>query len=182
MVVSCITRASRCCGFKGEATRGYCASKKLKYYGFHGHLVVSCAGIITRFTVTAANVDEREASWEVLTGLQGIGLGDKGYLSAWFQQCLEEETDFRLWAPSRKNMEKQTPRETQGLFLRVRRRIETVIGQLAERFSIERVRARDLWHLTARVGRKLLAHTVAVWMTKESGLDPLAFDGLLNIA
>ena len=34
MVVSCITRAARCRGFRGEATRVFCASKRLKYYGF----------------------------------------------------------------------------------------------------------------------------------------------------
>ncbi|MCK4983476.1 MAG: hypothetical protein KAS17_11165 [Victivallaceae bacterium] len=37
--------------------------------------------------------------------------------------------------------------------------METVIGQLNERFNIEKVRARDMWHLTVRIGRKLLAHT-----------------------
>ena len=58
MVVSCITRAARCRGFRGEATRGFCASKKLKYYGFHGHLVVSCAGIITACT-TSTNARHR---------------------------------------------------------------------------------------------------------------------------
>lgn len=179
MTVSCITRATRTRGFRGQASRGYCASKKLKFYGFHGHLVVSFEGIITACSVTAANVDEREAAWEVLAGLRGLSLGDKGYLSAWFQQCLQEETQIKLWTPSRKNMEKQTPRKTQGFFLRVRRRIETVIGQLAERFSFERVRARDRWHLTARVARKLLSHTVSVWIAKRSGLDPLDFDGLL---
>jgi hypothetical protein len=38
--------------------------------------------------------------------------------------------------------------------------VETVIGQLTERFHIERIRARNLWHLANRVIRKLLAHTV----------------------
>jgi Transposase DDE domain len=181
MVVSCITRAKRCRRFRGEAARGFCASKKLKYYGFHGHLVVSYTGVVTACTVTAANVDEREASWEVLSGLQGIGIGDKGYLSASHQENLQQETGVTLWAPSRKNMEKQTPRATQALFLRVRRKIETVIGQLAERFHLERVRARDRWHLTARVGRKLLAHTIGVWFADQFGLGLLEFDKIINI-
>ena len=131
--------------------------------------------------MTASNVDEREASWEVLAGLSGFGIGDKGFIGAWFQQNLRDETGFVLWAPSRRNMEKQPPRTTQNFFLRVRRKIETVIGQLAERFHLERVRARDTWHLTARVGRKLLSHTVAVWFAKHSGLEPLEFDKLLNV-
>jgi len=40
-----------------------------------------------------------------------------------------------------------------------RRLIETVIGQLTERFHIEKVRARDTWHQCSRFWRKLLAHT-----------------------
>jgi hypothetical protein len=47
-----------------------------------------------------------------------------------------------------------------ALLKRMRRLIETVIGQLVERFSMEKVRARDLWHLTSQVNRKLLAHTL----------------------
>ena len=47
--------------------------------------------------------------------------------------------------------------------LSARRLVETVIGQLGERFNIEKVRARDLWHLANRFVRKLLAHTMAVF-------------------
>jgi hypothetical protein len=43
-----------------------------------------------------------------------------------------------------------------------RRLIETVIGQLTERFHIEKVRARDLWHQASRFWRKLLAHTICI--------------------
>jgi len=42
--------------------------------------------------------------------------------------------------------------------------VETVIGQLTERFHTERIRARNLWHLANRVIRKLLAHTVGVFL------------------
>jgi hypothetical protein len=44
--------------------------------------------------------------------------------------------------------------------MKVRRLVETVIGQLSEQFHIEKVRARDLWHLTSRSARKILSHTV----------------------
>ena len=79
-------------------------------------------------------------------------------------------------------MEKKTHRATQTLFLRVRRKIEAVIGQLAERFHLERVCARDRWHLTVRVERKLLSHTMAMWFTKQFKLDPFEFDKPINVA
>ena len=64
--------------------------------------------------------------------------------------------------------------------MKVRRRIETVIGQLVERFHIERVRARDLWHLANRFVRKILAHTVGVFLNRLLGNEPLHFDELAS--
>ena len=61
-----------------------------------------------------------------------------------------------------------------------RRLIETVIGQLAERFHIEKVRARDLWHQPSRFWRKLLAHTVCIKISLILGNEPLPFEKLIN--
>ena len=41
---------------------------------------------------------------------------------------------------------------------RFRYRIDTVFSQLSGRYSIKRVWARDLWHLTSRLLRKVLSH------------------------
>ena len=60
----------------------------------------------------------------------------------------------------------------------MRRVIETAFGQLAERFHIKRTWARDVWHLSHRVIRKILGHTVAVWINLSLGRPPLDFDGL----
>ena len=62
-----------------------------------------------------------------------------------------------------------------------RRLVETVIGQLVERFHIEKVRARDTWHQFSRFWRKLLAHTVCVWLNVKSGNEPLQFERLVAI-
>ncbi|MGA8164471.1 MAG: IS982 family transposase, partial [Waddliaceae bacterium] len=56
----------------------------------------------------------------------------------------------------------------------------TVIGQLSERFHIEKVRARNLWHQASRFWRKLLAHTVCVKLNIELGNEPLQFEGLIT--
>jgi hypothetical protein len=53
-----------------------------------------------------------------------------------------------------------------------------VIGQLSQQFHIEKVRARDLWHLTNRIGRKVLAHTVGMMVNKILGNPPLQFECL----
>jgi hypothetical protein len=50
-----------------------------------------------------------------------------------------------------------------------RRRIETVIAQLVERFRAKRTWARDSWHLRSRWLRKVLAHTLGVFFSQQQG-------------
>lgn len=64
ILLCCFSRAPGCRSFQGEASYGYCAAKKETYYGFHGHLLISACGVITGFTLTPANGDEREAIWD----------------------------------------------------------------------------------------------------------------------
>jgi hypothetical protein len=61
------------------------------------------------------------------------------------------------------------------LLVQARRRIETVIGQLVERYHAKRVWARDGWHLWSRWQRKLLSHTLAVYLCQQAGLGSLRF-------
>jgi len=79
----------------------------------------------------------------------------------------------------RRNMQDERDRQWVQLFQRVRRSVETVIGQLTERSKIEKVRTRDLWHLTSRCNHKLLAHTVCFWLNRHRP-DPLQFDDLVT--
>lgn len=173
------SRASHCRSFRGEADYGYCAAKQQTYYGFHGHLLITATGVITSFTLTAANASEREALWEMVQMIHGLLIGDKGYLSAALEQELQS-VGIDLETALRSNMPDPRAPAWVTLLKRTRRLIETVIGQLVERFSIEKVRARDLWHLTSRMNRKLLAHTVCRWLNRHSS-EPLQFEQLVTI-
>ncbi len=66
----------------------------------------------------------------------------------------------KLLAPYSSKKRDPAPRRS-ALLSRFRYRIDTVFSQLTERYSIKRVWARDLWHLTSRLVRKVLSHTVA---------------------
>lgn len=61
-----------------------------------------------------------------------------------------------------------------------RRLVETVIGQLTDRFHIEKVRARKTWYLTNRMARKMLAHILCVFVNKQNGNPPLQFELLVK--
>lgn len=171
------SRAPRCRSFQGDAAYGYCAAKKQTYYGFHGHLIISVTGVITGLSLTPANGSEREALWDMVQTIHGLLIGDKGYLSTSLQQELQQ-VGIQLETALRSNMRETLPPARVKLLMRTRRLIETVIGQLVGRFSIEKVWARDRWHLTSRLNRKLLAHTVCRWLNRHS-TEPLKFEQLV---
>lgn len=62
---------------------------------------------------------------------------------------------------------------------RQRQMVETVIGHLCHWFDIETVPARDLWHLTSRLARKVLAHTVMVYLNYQQGRAALQFADII---
>ena len=51
---------------------------------------------------------------------------------------------------------------------------------ITERFAVARIRVRNLWHLQQRLIRKVLAHTVGVFLNLQLGRPPFDLDGLLE--
>lgn len=166
--------------FKSEAAYGYCASKSEKYYGFKGNLLINSEGAITGITATAANVDERESLWDLIGGIQGMVIADKGLIGADYREELMKFSGINLQTAVRNNMEEARSPEWVRWLVSTRRLVETVIGQLTERFHIERVRARKLWYFTNRIARKILAHTICFLINKRNGNPPLQFDLLVQ--
>ncbi|HET7273300.1 MAG TPA: hypothetical protein VFI90_19690 [Rubrobacter sp.] len=104
-------------------------------------------------------------------------MGDRNYWSPDFTERLEEE-GLSLLAPYKSK--KKEGRRWPSWLVRKRRRIETVISQMAERYRAKRVWARDRWHLTSRWLRKVLSHTMAVCFCQQIGLSPIRFSQLLT--
>ena len=164
--------------FKGDAAYGYCATKKEHYYGFRGHVVISSIGVVTEATFTAANVDERDVCPELVEEINGLVLGDKGYIRPTLKKDLFDKGVY-LETSLRENMSDDRPKNFVKWVIGTRRLIETVIGQFTERFHIEKVRARDKWHHFSRFWRKMLAHTICVKINLELGNEPLQFEDLI---
>ncbi len=53
------------------------------------------------------------------------------------------------------------------------------MGRLNNYCHIEKVRAWDLWHLASRVARKILSHTIAVYLNRQLSRAPLRLEGLI---
>jgi hypothetical protein len=175
-----ITRAAKSHCFRGEAGYSYCAAKKDKYYGFEGHLLIDSRGVICGCTFADASIDERDVVHELTANIKGLLIGDKGYIRPLLREELTWQ-DIDLQTPLRKNMKDSRDKTLVKQLMSARRLVETVIGQLAERFHIEKMRARDLWHAQNRFIRKLLAHTVGVFLNYCLGRQLLQFDSLVQL-
>jgi len=63
---------------------------------------MSKSGVITGYTLTKPNI-EREASFECVQNIEGILLGDKGYIGDEYSDEMRGE-GIQVTAPPRKNM------------------------------------------------------------------------------
>ena len=123
---------------KEHVSYGYCASKKQTYYGFKLHFLVTLEGYLTDFSVTAANIDEREALWDLVSKHNPLTiLGDKGYLNKDFAADLKLEKDIDLIPIKRNNSKAQYPKAFRQLIFRLRRMIETIGSQLSCQLNIQ---------------------------------------------
>lgn len=170
-------RAYRCRLFAGLAAYGYDEMAKQTYYGLRGHLRVCWPGVVAEASLAPANAhDLSVAEADLLEGTHGWALGDRNYHSPKVRERLAER-GLELLAPPKQVKEGQWPR----WLIHKRRLIETVIGQLVERYRIKRVWARDTWHLCSRFLRKLLSHTLAVLLCQRQGLSPLRLAQLVTL-
>jgi len=166
--------------FKGNAAHGFCASKNMNFYGFRNHVVVDISGIIEDCSVAPANIDERELISDMEKAARGVLLGDRGYICKEYRKEELEKNGVLLLTPLRDNMKDDRPRRFVNRINNMRRIIETVFSQMSERLNAEKIRARDIWHLTVRIGRKILAHTLACVMNMLLGNPILQFERILT--
>ncbi|MBK8904970.1 MAG: hypothetical protein IPM53_27570 [Anaerolineaceae bacterium] len=78
-------------------------------------------------------------------------------------------------------MSKQLPKHLRHISKRWRKKVETAGSHLAERFQNAKIRVRDLWHYQQRLIRKVLAHTVYVFINLQLGRPPLDLDDLVVV-
>ncbi|WP_297423362.1 IS982 family transposase [Clostridium sp.] len=82
-------RAYFCKSFKDISTYRYCASQKETYYGLKLHKLITTDGFITDFLLITANLDDRDAVFELLqTNTYIKMLADKGYISNELKEAL----------------------------------------------------------------------------------------------
>jgi hypothetical protein len=175
------TRSARDRCFKPVADYGHCAAKNLDYYGFKLGLRIARCGMITCFPLLPARPHDIRLLDELVEGFAGLVPADKGFIDAFRQALLAERHGVLVVTPPRKGM--TTPHSTPVLkaCARLRKGVETVGSHLTERFAVARIRVPDLWHFHHRLIRKVLAHTVGVFLNLQLGRPPLDLDGLVVV-
>jgi hypothetical protein len=171
-------RAWSCARFRGQAAFGRDTGSKATVYGFRHHLRLNWPGVVTAVSVAPANVHDLELVPELVEGALGDVIGDRNY---WAPKLMADlaPAGITLLAPFKKRAKDPDPAGSTRL-TRLRWRIETVAAQFVERFRLKRLWARDAWHLTSRLLRKVLSHTCAVYLCLEQGTPPLQFAHLLD--
>ena len=175
------TRSGRDRCFPTVADYGHCAAKQLDYYGFKLGLRIARCGMILSYPLLPARPHDIRLLDDLVEGFAGLVPADKGFIDAYRHALLTERHGVVVVTPPRKGMTTPHPPTLLRLCARLRKGVETVGAHLTERFAVARIRVHDLWHFQHRLIRKVLAHTVGVFLNLHLGRPPLDLDGLVTV-
>ncbi len=149
--------------YKGEEYLGYCASKKLKYYGLKIHVLISINGIPIEFRFTPASFhDGRTLRRFDLDLKEGSSIyADKAYNSDEFEKELENVDNILLFPQRKRNMKKQYRFLKKHQINYKRKRVETTFSQILKMFP-RSICARTSRGFELRIFLFMLAYTFQV--------------------
>ena len=121
---------------KGKSSTGW-------FYGFKFHLVINNLGQVVNCSFTPANVADNNKNLlqYLLNGLEGVCVGDKGYLSKLFAHFYEHK--LLLLTKPRKNMKTRLQTNQNNLLLSNRGVIESCFDILTSVCNLEHTRHRS---------------------------------------
>ncbi|MGI0077908.1 MAG: IS982 family transposase [Nitrosopumilaceae archaeon] len=137
----------------GKSTMGY-------FYGFKLHIVINDKGEILSFTITQANVDDREPlkNENFLKDIFGKLFGDKGYISKKLTEILFVD-GIHLITSIRNNMKNSLMDMCDKINLRKRSVIETVNDELKNMCQVEHSRHRSVGNFFTNLIGGLIAYS-----------------------
>ena len=140
-------RATYCHSFGEVAAYGYDEVARHTYYGLRAHVRLAWPGVWVDCALAPAQVPDTEGAEEVLQGVAGYVLADRNY---WKPDLAHRLKTYELYLLAPYKSPKLQKQPYPCYLTHMRYRIETIFGQLVQRFHAKRVWARDLWHLTSR--------------------------------
>jgi hypothetical protein len=165
-----------------QPSYGYCPSKEWHYFGLKGGLRISArTGMILAAPLLPASPHDHELLGSLLLDVPASTTiyGDKGFIDQDEQLSLAEDWGILVKTPLKRRMHDRPLFRLHRLGNRIRRLIETVNGQLTERFHVQALRVRKGWTLASKWYRKILAHTICVFINLKCGQPPTQLDRLV---
>lgn len=142
--------------FDGIARRGKTSVDW--FYGFKLHLAINDRGELLNVALTPGNVDDRKPVRELLKGLPGKFVGDKGYISKELASDLRAE-GIILLTKFKNKMKNRLVTWSDKLLMRKRALIESVIEQLKNLCHIEHTRHRSPTNFVVHLLAGLIAYS-----------------------
>jgi hypothetical protein len=173
-VATSTSRPGRGNGFD-RADGGYCASKKLSYYGFKLGLLITDLGIPDRYELFSARPHDVQLLEELLAQLrQIIALGDKGFIGDPKRVRLAQEQEIVLLTYRRANQKVQNTPLEKWVLDQYRQLIETVFSQLDGHMHLQNTGAKTDLGLVKRIVGIITAFTLAIFINFLLGRPLLA--------
>lgn len=178
-------RAKRCKSFtpQEDASFGYCAATKTKYFGQKLTILTTNQGIPTDYYCELAHRHDVNVFKELLRNnnyrdLQFIG--DKGYLMKEVDKVeLLYKNHCRITTPFKKNQKKKLTKRERKL-LKNRKIIETINSQLTDQMDLKRTRAKSAIGLKIRVAGIMLAMTFGIYFNQIFGRNILSLKSIIT--
>jgi len=173
-------RSKRRSDFAGSASYGYCASRKMHYFGYKLVTLTTLSGIPVVYDLVPAHTDERAAAETVLTRVQACDiLGDKGFIGRDWQWVMAEETHNRLWTFQRRNSRQTNPSVVKYFLKRFRRQIESTFHVIQNTGRhLERLLARSVIGLCTRLATKMTGYGLTLLLNDKYGIDVRTFEAV----
>ena len=170
-------RSKHSSDFLGSAAYGYCASKKMYYFGYKLVTITSLGGIPLIYDLVPANTDERQAAETLLDQLSGFHLfADKGFLGQAWQADIQRLTDNWVWTPKRKNQAAQQSHTFECWLNGLRLRIEGLFNEIQNvGRNVDHLLAKTVRGLCARIVAKMASHLLKYVLRYNFGIDVLSF-------
>jgi hypothetical protein len=170
-------RSKRSSEFAGSADYGYCASRRLYYFGYKLVTISTLSGIPIVYDLVPASTEERKAAESLLDQLSGFDLfGDKGFLGKAWQTGIKQRTGNTIWTSKRKNQHEQQSKAFERWLNGLRLRIEGLFNEIQNvGKNVERLLAKTVLGLCARIAAKMTSHLLKYVFRDQFGIDVITF-------
>lgn len=170
-------RSKKRSDFYGHASYGYCASRKLHYFGYKLVCLTTLEGIPVLYDLVPAHTDERTAAEAVLGRIQQRRIyGDKGFLGTAWQTQMFETHGHRIFTFKRANQKQQNPPALNAFLAQHRSRIESTFNCLQNTGRcLDRLFAKSIQGLCTRIAAKMTAWTLALVLAQHFAINVRTF-------